>query len=214
MVTFAMVLCKKIKERYREVNAKVIFKKGDIENLTFDNENIDLVMMNSSLHHLPNYGKCLNEINRILKRRGLFILGHEPNRLFFNNKLAKVLIYLFSKIGGRYAMSDDICEAVNERLLKENIIDEPLSKKKILALLETNSPTDQEVYLDTSKGFVLQELMEEYFKNYEILKTVEYTTFYYRKFMLDYPWLSSIFKFIYNIFFKKGILFSAVIRKK
>lgn len=51
---------------------------GDIGNLHFENDSLQMVYGNSFLHHLPDVGKYLREVNRVLKKGGRFIAFHEP----------------------------------------------------------------------------------------------------------------------------------------
>lgn len=51
---------------------------GDIGDLPFENASLRMVYGNSFLHHLPDVGKYLQEVNRVLKKGGRFIAFHEP----------------------------------------------------------------------------------------------------------------------------------------
>ena len=50
--------------------------------LPFDDESLDIVTMNSVLHHIKETEKFLQEIERVVKPGGIFLIGHEPNRRF------------------------------------------------------------------------------------------------------------------------------------
>ncbi len=47
---------------------------GDAENLPYSDDTFDLVCCVESFHHYPNPTKALLEINRVLKKGGLFLL--------------------------------------------------------------------------------------------------------------------------------------------
>lgn len=51
---------------------------GDIGELPFENESLQLVYGNSFLHHLPDVGRYLREVHRVLEKGGGFIAFHEP----------------------------------------------------------------------------------------------------------------------------------------
>lgn len=51
---------------------------SDIGRLPFEDCSLDLVYGNSFLHHLPDVGKYLTEVCRVLKPGGRFIAFHEP----------------------------------------------------------------------------------------------------------------------------------------
>jgi len=46
---------------------------GDAENLPFENESFDVVVMNAVLEHIPDVGKAFSEVARVLKPGGVFI---------------------------------------------------------------------------------------------------------------------------------------------
>ena len=46
---------------------------GDAENLPFENESFDAVVMNAVLKHIPDVGKAFSEVARVLKPGGVFI---------------------------------------------------------------------------------------------------------------------------------------------
>jgi ubiquinone/menaquinone biosynthesis C-methylase UbiE len=50
-------------------------KVTDSENLPWDDNSIDVIVCTLSFHHYPNPAKTLNEIKRVLKNNGYFIVG-------------------------------------------------------------------------------------------------------------------------------------------
>ena len=46
---------------------------------------VDFVTINSVLHHIQNIDKFFSQIYAVLSKKGVLIILHEPNRLFFNN---------------------------------------------------------------------------------------------------------------------------------
>lgn len=62
----------------KEAKAKDIpnaeFIIGDAENLPYESERFDVVICNQSFHHYPNPQKAFNEVYRVLKKTGIFIL--------------------------------------------------------------------------------------------------------------------------------------------
>lgn len=71
-----------------------IFSKGDAENMAFENNFFDIVLSYGSLSYL-NLDKSLEEVRRVLKPGGLFIiidsLGHNP--IFNANRKKNILKY-------------------------------------------------------------------------------------------------------------------------
>ncbi len=74
-------------------NPNIEFKIGDAENLPYKNSEFDIVLAALVLGHLSNWDKALSEINRVLKRGGIFVFsGYNPviektkkTRWFFRN---------------------------------------------------------------------------------------------------------------------------------
>lgn len=77
----------------RQENPKLDFKVGDIEKLPYKNSEFDIVLATLVLGHLSNWDKALKEINRVLKKEGVFVFsGYNPvvektkkTRWFFRN---------------------------------------------------------------------------------------------------------------------------------
>ncbi len=57
------------------ISNRVLFQKGDVESLPFDNDFFDVVINANMLHIVENPVKMLNEIERVLAPKGEFILG-------------------------------------------------------------------------------------------------------------------------------------------
>jgi ubiquinone/menaquinone biosynthesis C-methylase UbiE len=61
---------------------KMRYVNGQAENIPFPNEFFDIVFSFNSLDHVDNLSKSINEIIRVLKKGGLFLLivdvNHEP----------------------------------------------------------------------------------------------------------------------------------------
>jgi ubiquinone/menaquinone biosynthesis C-methylase UbiE len=54
--------------------------------IPFKNESIDVITVNSVLHHIPDTGGFLKEVDRVLKKNGVLVIGHEPNVRFIRNR--------------------------------------------------------------------------------------------------------------------------------
>ncbi|MGB9022897.1 MAG: class I SAM-dependent methyltransferase [Candidatus Bathyarchaeia archaeon] len=68
------------------LDRKVQFKQGDIEKLPFDDDSLDFIVSTLSLHHWSHPKHALDEIYRVLKCDGeflLFDLRRDPRRWFF-----------------------------------------------------------------------------------------------------------------------------------
>jgi ubiquinone/menaquinone biosynthesis C-methylase UbiE len=57
-----------------EITLKISFKKGDAEDMPFEDNIFDLVISNNTLHLIKNPLKMFNEVHRVLKPTGRFII--------------------------------------------------------------------------------------------------------------------------------------------
>jgi len=134
--------------------------------LPFRGRSVDVVAMNSVLHHVKDTETFLGEIDRILKPGGLLFIAHDMNRYFYENRFLwynylffnyildpKRLIYellkklRLRKIAGLYYFfrpknknivqeHEKIVNKVNEALLKEKLIKKPISQEEIEEIID------------------------------------------------------------------------------
>lgn len=86
---------------------------ADAASLPFADASFDGVLMVASLHHLPDPGRALREVRRVLRSGGLLVLGTEPND--WQNRtiypLGKIFLRILRAVTGR---GHDLSEAVSE----------------------------------------------------------------------------------------------------
>ena len=93
-----------------EAAGRISFYNISIDDLPFDNESVDSIMVNQVLHHLPenkdglwsNHYKVFNEFSRVLKPTGTLIINrstHEQmqNSFWFYNLIPKALKLVIEK---------------------------------------------------------------------------------------------------------------------
>jgi ubiquinone/menaquinone biosynthesis C-methylase UbiE len=61
--------------REREVPLRVQFQKGDAEDMPFEDDAFDLVISSNTLHLVENPIRVFNEIQRVLKPQGAFLIS-------------------------------------------------------------------------------------------------------------------------------------------
>ncbi|MCA9328268.1 class I SAM-dependent methyltransferase [Candidatus Saccharibacteria bacterium] len=84
-----------IAKEYLKDKPKVISKLAQAEDLPFKDSEVDLVLVVRVLHHLPDPMPAFEEINRVLKKDGYFLIefannAHFKNRLKYASKLQGV----------------------------------------------------------------------------------------------------------------------------
>jgi SAM-dependent methyltransferase len=195
---------------------------------------VDVVTMNAALHHLPDPGSALEEIDRVLRPGGLFALGFEPNRGFFESPILASLAKLNSRIAwylnpkqnrrrwkqllGRAGImtasaaqecetTTDPLETINRVLVEERLICQPLRRQEILDLVDPHARSTAGI-----GGFDVDRMLQRYFPAYSIeaLHFTDYLGIDARR----APWVRFIADRIGSrVRPKRGSLFSWVIRK-
>ena len=101
-----------INGKYTDSNKKTNFIEGSLQNLPLRDNSFDLVFCVSVLEHTDDYNKIMNEISRIMKKDGVFILTFDVSLDGSNSipvKEAKELLQVIEKYfipanGNRYSM--------------------------------------------------------------------------------------------------------------
>ncbi|MDP2696301.1 MAG: methyltransferase domain-containing protein [bacterium] len=135
------------------------YRKYDGINLPAKDKSIDLVTVNSVLHHIPDTMGFLKEADRILKPGGFLVIAHEPSTRFYKNKLIwtvyRVLYLLYhpraikdslarrgfklNKALEESPRSDSILESINRAILQEGLADAALSRRQLNDIVEVHS---------------------------------------------------------------------------
>ena len=218
-------------KRMGNLKERMSFKQGSAEELPFESESVDCVTLNAGLHHIPDWQACLKEVDRILKPDGLFCLGHEPNRLYFDSnllvKIERTIWHFFwylsleqnfrrfkSLIGEKknkasYELKEHLSE-INRILTEEKLISNPLTIDELRQYIDphTHESEDEE----GKTGFDPVRLKEEFFPGYhpEAALFSDYGGEMLRKF----PFIRHGFDRLMATWFKnQGRLFSLILKK-
>ena len=79
-------MLKLTEEKIRSSNFKCSFKFINKKIYELSDNSIDVITIDSVLHHIKDIEDFLLNVDRILKDKGILIIGHEPNNRFRNNK--------------------------------------------------------------------------------------------------------------------------------
>jgi ubiquinone/menaquinone biosynthesis C-methylase UbiE len=140
------------------VHSRISPLKMEGEHVELPDGIADVITLNSVLHHVPDPSALLKTIERLLKPGGMLLMGHEPNRRFFqdpfllrqatmlHNAAPKRAAAAVLKTLGLYhkavsVAADPIVDGVNEVLMREHCIEKPLSKAEMSRLIDAHSPT-------------------------------------------------------------------------
>lgn len=183
------------------------FRKIDGPEIPIDNNSVDVITVNSVLHHIYDLGPFAKECERILKPGGILIVAHEPNkntRLPFPGNALCVLATLIarpksvffriaeriplaeslmrrivSKISKSYRRRNKMLGEIARRLREENLLDFDLRGTEIQQIIDFH----------TQYGFDAQELFQNIFTGFE---PVEFETFNHLGFSTGGKWAQRI----------------------
>lgn len=192
----------------------------DAETIPLKDESIDIITINSTLHHIPDYNKFLDEISRTLSKRGVVFIMHEPNKLFYNswilhkmNRVCRVYLSFkskFEKNRKRKPKETGLYERVNQRLINENVIPHPLSPRELQSLVDIHSPTASGI-TDRNKGFI-PERIASHIRDLSIVELKTYN--HLGKIDPNKDIVCFLLSFLLaKIFRRKGYLFSMVLAR-
>lgn len=181
--------------------------------LPFPNKTVDIVTINSVLHHLNKLSKYLKEMDRILKRGGLLIITHEPNAFFYRHKFLfwqfRILNKLvnINKIWGNLlnrprsaAQTKKVCQIINRDLKKKGLIKNSLSQNEILKIVDIRD----------RDGINPHKLLPKYKKL--DLKTYDHLHWVIKNRPKN-PILKRYNQFLKKLFPKSGATFSIILKK-
>lgn len=211
------IACQKLKK----YDCQFEFVGSDGQRLDFiADKSLDLVTVNSVLHHLPGYVNFLAEVERVLRPGGILAIMHEPNRRFFNNKLLVFLFrglsYVLGKVSFRTAGVKNklvLLEKVNQELIKVKTIKKgkELSLAELQGLVDVWSPTATGK-INPRLGFDPGELVKKYFPAFKIMTLKTYN--HLGKIDVARNWFLRLVNGVFSLVFPhSGSVFCLIIKK-
>ncbi len=177
------------KENLKKHSYKCKFSFLKTDGNKINPENITIVTMNSVLHHIPNFENLFRQISKIVTPGGRIIIGHEPNKKFYQQKFLlnlylilttfssfKTFAYstarffrlniLLKKFLSKKLTKSEILSEINLQLLKEGIITKKLTDNEINQLVDYHSPSAGS-RINKMKGIDIEEIRKKYLPNFE-----------------------------------------------
>ncbi len=142
----------------RSLSCRLEYMKTDGRSITLQSGSVDVITMNSFLHHVHDLPGLYREITRLLRPGGLLLVGHEPNRPFFSHHflwnnytflsrlqrgMRKLWFYKDAVIDGEHenAVHSRVFDCLNQKLLASGVITSPLSGQRISEIIDIQSCT-------------------------------------------------------------------------
>jgi ubiquinone/menaquinone biosynthesis C-methylase UbiE len=113
-------------QRFRLQNLSGQFLQGNAETLPFHDESFDLVTSMGVLHHVPSMEKAINEIHRVLRPGGEFVIMVYHRNSFYNRVAFPLYRKFHSKFRGMSA--EDMVRHVDG---KENPLGRVYSRRSL-----------------------------------------------------------------------------------
>ncbi len=141
--------------RARENYPEALAINASSMSIPLKDESIDLITVNSVLHHLPEPETFLMEARRILKKGGILFVNHEPNLRFSRNSVLWHMSSIASRIvrnanpvrslrriiASIRGIRNPVYMEINRILKQKGLIDEFLPDAVISSYIDFHSPT-------------------------------------------------------------------------
>ncbi len=223
----------------KQHNFKCGFKyvKLDGKKLPVPSDYVNCVTLNSVLHHIPDFNDFFKEINRVLQTDGYLIIGHEPNKQFYDDNFLwknykivsllfepkRILAEILTKLGlmeffiKTYSFFSPDAKArisltkkVNMHLMEEKLIEKELPSSQIAEIVDIHSPTAG-FYYHADRGIEIEDISLKYLPNFRLIHIETYNH------LNKIPNKNGLIK-RYNSFLKKryplkGATFLIILRK-
>ncbi len=161
---------------------------GDGRYLPLPDASADLLAMNAALHHMPDVGRVLSEVHRVLKPGGWFALGFEPNVHHFASCMGR-LSFAFDRLAwyasprqnlrrarsafahkptARSKRADHqvgVVQQVNAALRRDYCLSDDLSADAVLNLVDPHARG-----AESCAGFNPTALLCEHFAGYRVIR--------------------------------------------
>lgn len=177
-------------------------------------ETFDVITVNSVLHHFPEPGKLMLQLENYLSPGGRIIGGHEPNVDFTYNPLAMFAARLYKSIGGDVSFPAEMVATFNQRMKEAYPGFPQVDREEIQQIVDWHSPIEQ--YQDTiakGVGFSGKQFLQSNLRFCKIDTYEEYTTFFCRRALAQFPVVQRLFEAGFHLLFP-GNLFRYMVSKR
>ncbi|MFM2381857.1 MAG: hypothetical protein RLZZ76_624 [Candidatus Parcubacteria bacterium] len=212
-------------QKAKEYCDKYVFKKiytvVDEKYSQITDASVDVVTLNSVLHHIATPQVLFAQIDRVLKPGGIVIIKHEPNVLFGESLVLRSIYSILKmarpgqkKAGTAEQLPDAFLEQVIEKLKTEEGIEfiPPLTRSELQQIVDIHSPTAGGG-LDTERGFNPYEFCRVHFPSYGLVRMKTYG--YFGKIRDNKNFIRKIGSTLLKIILpNRGYFFDIVIKKK
>lgn len=203
-----------VTEKFKAQPYKKEFIVCEAARVPLPDASIDIITVNSVLHHIPNYDEFLIEARRLLAPGGALIIKHEPNIRFPQNAALRSFYLLLNKIKGKgghtveHPIDSELVSALEHAGIQ---FAEPVSKFQLQALIDIGSPTASGG-MDMERGFDPYKIVAEVFPSAQDSRITSYAYLgkYNEQKNIATRMLAGLLKLIFP---KDGFMFDLVVIK-
>jgi len=180
------------KLKQMSLTPKCSFHKIDAGIIPLPDNSVDVITLNSVLHHIFDLNCFATECERLLEPSGMLLIAHEPNkvsRLPFHGSVLrafarvvfrpKVIFFnvaeripfmemfmrlILSKVSESYRVRNRMLIEISQQLRNENLLDFDLRGTEIQQIVDFHAQS----------GFDLKELLEGVFRKFELVESETY----------------------------------------
>jgi len=197
---------------------KTSYVVADAESTGLAPASMDVVTMNSVVHHLPSLEKAFAAIDRLVRPGGLVVIAHEPNLRHFQHPIVGN-VDRFMRLLRRWragkprtkAQPSAFIEKVNARLIAAGTIGAPLTAEKIESIVDIHSPTAGRT-VDATRGVDPFALSDSLLPGYAIQAVQTYRHFG-KLDVMKRPWLARVQRAFEKLWPRAGALFLVILKK-
>lgn len=171
---------------------KCSFHKIDAGLIPLPDNSLDVITVNSVLHHIFDLNCFAAECERLLKPSGILLVAHEPNkvprlpfrssvlrafaRVAFQPKviffkiaeripfMERFMRFILNKVSEGYRQRNRMLIEISQQLRNENLLDFDLRGTEIQQIVDFHAQS----------GFNLRELLERVFRKFELVESETY----------------------------------------
>lgn len=188
------------------------FLVSEAAQIPLPDASVGLIVVNSVLHHIPDYEVFLNEAKRLIRPGGALVIKHEPNVRYGQNFFLRSLYALLYSLSGRKkaATPRPLASELVDALAAEGItFSEPVNQAQLQSLIDIGSPTAGGG-LDMERGFDPYLISSKHFPSANLVEIRSYA--FLGKFNENKNSLTKLIaRVLKTIFPKDGGLFDLVI---
>lgn len=141
-------------QKFNTINSiEYLSDRSGFENLKNETGKFDVIICNSLIHHILDHKELFKVFKDSLTENGIVIIGHEPNKNFYQNKTLQRVSNIYrlykkamAKLGSFFTTmsitieDSDVCKLTYDKLIEKEYITETFPKYIIQKFIDIHVP--------------------------------------------------------------------------